>query len=158
MAPRQSSGVVLIHPDMMIRAFVFDIYNTALEVGPAPPDSEARWLRLWQDPGRFPAGREMPNAGEASAPLSLAEFDAKCEEAIGLARANAQARGIQFPESFWPDITRAVLPGLGLLSQDLLDDFLYEHAQLQPTLICTQPWKGRSRCAGSSPLKPSNSK
>jgi len=34
----------------------------------------------------------------------------------------------------------------------------YEHAQLQPTLICSQPWWGRARRAGSSPVKPSNSK
>jgi FMN phosphatase YigB (HAD superfamily) len=107
---------------MMIRAFVFDIYNTLLEVGPAPPDSEARWLRLWQNPG-----------GENAA-LSLAEFDARCQEVIGLTRAIAKSRGIRFPEVFWPDITRAVLPALGSLSEGLLDDFLYEHAQLERTV------------------------
>jgi len=106
----------------MIRAFVFDIYNTLLEVGPAPLDSEARWLRLCQGPG-----------GESPV-LSLAEFDAKCREAIGSARAIAKGRGIQFPEVSWPDITRAVFPALGLLSPDLLDDFLYEHAQLERTV------------------------
>ena len=105
----------------MIRAFVFDIYNTLLEVGPTPPDSEARWVRLCEAAlGQDPA-------------LSLAEFDAQCQEAIGSARAIAEARGIRFPETFWPDITRAILPALGLLSQDRLDDFLYEHAQLQRT-------------------------
>jgi hypothetical protein len=34
----------------------------------------------------------------------------------------------------------------------------YEHAQLQPTLICSHPWKGRSRRAGRWPVNPSNSK
>ncbi len=29
---------------------------------------------------------------------------------------------------------------------------------MQPTLICTHPWKGRSRWAGRRPVKPSNSK
>ena len=106
----------------MIRAFVFDIYNTLLEVGPAPPDSEARWLGL--------CGAAL---GQGPA-LSLAEFDARCQEADGAARGIAEDRGIRFPEIFWPDITRAVLPALGLLSQDLLDDFLYEHAQLQRTV------------------------
>jgi hypothetical protein len=34
----------------------------------------------------------------------------------------------------------------------------YEHAQLQPTEICTQAWKSRSRFIGRCPVKPSNSK
>ncbi len=29
---------------------------------------------------------------------------------------------------------------------------------MQPTLICTQPWKSRARLAGRCPVKPSNSK
>jgi FMN phosphatase YigB (HAD superfamily) len=128
---------------MMIRAFVFDIYNTLLEVGPAPPDAEARWLRLCQklrggNPGTQ-AGcprqglRLCQEPGGGAPALSLAEFDGKCREAIGSRRALAQARGIQFPEVFWPDITRAVFPALASLSEDRLDDFLYEHAQLERT-------------------------
>jgi putative hydrolase of the HAD superfamily len=107
---------------MMIRAFVFDIYNTLLEVGPAPPDSEARWLRLCQE------------AGGGTPALSLAEFDARCQEAIGTTRAIARTRGVRFPEVFWPDIARAVLPTLGVLSEGRLDAFLYEHAQLKRTV------------------------
>ena len=34
----------------------------------------------------------------------------------------------------------------------------YEQTQLQPTLICSQPWNVRARLAGRSPVKPSNSK
>ena len=34
----------------------------------------------------------------------------------------------------------------------------YEQTQLQPTEICTQPWKSRSRFIGRWPVKPSNSK
>ena len=34
----------------------------------------------------------------------------------------------------------------------------YEHAQLHPTLICSQPWNGRARRAGRWPVNPSNSK
>ena len=34
----------------------------------------------------------------------------------------------------------------------------YEQTQLQPTLICTQPWNSRARLAGRCPVKPSNSK
>jgi len=106
---------------MRIRASVFDIYNTVLEVGPAPPDAEVRWSRLCR------------GLGEGDAAPSLAEFDARCREAIGSRRAIAQAGGIRFPEVFWPDITRAVFPALAALSEDLLDTFLYEHAQLART-------------------------
>ena len=34
----------------------------------------------------------------------------------------------------------------------------YEQTQLQPTLICSQPWNSRARLAGRSPVNPSNSK
>ena len=34
----------------------------------------------------------------------------------------------------------------------------YEQRQLQPTLICTQPWNSRARLTGRWPVKPSNSK
>ena len=34
----------------------------------------------------------------------------------------------------------------------------YEQTQLQPIETWTQAWKRRSRCIGSSPAKPSNSK
>ena len=34
----------------------------------------------------------------------------------------------------------------------------YAHLQLQPTEICIQPWKSRSRRMGRWPVKPSNSK
>ena len=34
----------------------------------------------------------------------------------------------------------------------------YEQTQLQPTEICTQAWKSRSRFIGRWPEKPSNSK
>ena len=34
----------------------------------------------------------------------------------------------------------------------------YEQAQLQPTLICIQPWNSRVRFIGRWPVKPSNSK
>ena len=34
---------------MNIRAIIFDIYGTLLEVGPPPPDADARWQRLFAD-------------------------------------------------------------------------------------------------------------
>ena len=34
---------------MNIRAVIFDIYGTLLEVGPPPPDADARWQRLCRD-------------------------------------------------------------------------------------------------------------
>ncbi len=104
--------------DAMIRAFVFDIYDTLLEVGPAPPDAQARWLSSCQalEPNR-PA-------------LSLSEFDLKCQDAIALAREAAKAAGTAFPEVYWPDIARAALPSLGLLSEADLDQFLYAHARM----------------------------
>ncbi|HYG34634.1 MAG TPA: HAD family hydrolase, partial [Clostridia bacterium] len=107
---------------MRTRVIIFDIYNTLLQVGAAPPDAEVRWLRLCR------------SLGKETTVLSLAEFDAKCREAIARDHAAAKARGVAFPEVFWPEITCTVLPQLKGLSPDSLDDFLYEHAQLQRTV------------------------
>lgn len=34
---------------MNIRAIIFDLYGTLLEVGPPPPDADARWQSLCRD-------------------------------------------------------------------------------------------------------------
>ncbi|MEW6304107.1 MAG: HAD family hydrolase [Verrucomicrobiota bacterium] len=102
---------------MSIKAVVFDIYKTVLTVGAPPPDAAPRWAQLCS---RLPGG----------APLSLVEFGAACHEHVAREHATAHAAGIAFPEVFWPDITKAVLPALATLTPKALDEFLLQHAQL----------------------------
>ncbi len=103
---------------MKVRAVIFDIYNTLLEVGPAPVDGEDRWEEL---------GRSM---GERE-PMSLQEFDERSREAIAAENNEARGLGVAVPEVYWPDIARGVLPILARRTERELDDFLYKHAQLE---------------------------
>ncbi|MBI2927481.1 MAG: HAD family hydrolase [Verrucomicrobia bacterium] len=106
---------------MIVRAVLCDIYNTLLEVGPPPTDAEARWAQLCA-------------AHRAGPRLSLEEFASASEQLIAREHAVARARGIAFPEIYWPHVAVGVLPELRQLSPAALDDFLFAHAQLQRTL------------------------
>jgi FMN phosphatase YigB (HAD superfamily) len=108
---------------MKIRAVVFDIYKTLVEVGPPPSDAEKRWQEL----------KELSLA--AAAPrIGLEQFASLCEQAIAREHAAARASGVPWPEVFWPDIAREALPELRSLGSGELDEFLYHHAQLQRTI------------------------
>lgn len=103
---------------MKIRAVMFDVYGTLLEVGPPPADADARWELLWEE------------TLKAKARLDLAGFAAACDAVIAREHAAARAAGIPFPEVYWPDIAGKVLPELACLSAAALDDFLFRQAQL----------------------------
>jgi FMN phosphatase YigB (HAD superfamily) len=107
---------------MKIRAVIFDVYHTLLEVGPPPLDAAERWEFLWQDTMADPPR------------LSLEEFAAECGKRIEREHAAACALGIAFPEIHWPTVARDVLPELAHLDDGRCDEFLYRHAQLQRTV------------------------
>ncbi len=107
---------------MSLRAVVFDVYQTLLEVAPAPADAEPRWRRLWS---------LLP--GAASAP-TLQEFAQRCHEVIAAEHVRARAVGVVYPEVFWPAIVAEVVPALSRLGATARDDWLYEQAQLARTI------------------------
>jgi len=107
---------------MKIRAAIFDVYHTLLEVGPPPLDAAERWEFLWQD--------TLADAAR----LSLEEFAAECAKRIEREHATARAVGVAFPEIHWPSVAREVLPELAHLDAGHCDEFLYRHAQLQRTV------------------------
>lgn len=107
---------------MKLRAIIFDIYKTLLDVGPPPSDAAERWETLWT---KTFVGTKR---------LSLEKFDAECKQVIAREHAAARATGIAYPEIYWPNVTKAVLPEMAKLSERAGDDFLYAHAQLQRTL------------------------
>ena len=107
---------------MSVRAVVFDVYQTLLELSPAPADTEARWRKLWAT---------LP--GVAAAP-SLEQFARRCQEVIANEHARARAAGIVFPEVFWPDIVAEVAPALARLDGAGRDIWLYEQVQLTRTV------------------------
>lgn len=104
---------------MKIRAVIFDIYKTLLEIGPPPPDSEARWKELCR------------GALGAKPRLDLKEFAAACEAVIASEHAAARKTGIEYPEVFWPAAVCEALPELARLKPKQLSLFLIAHAGLQ---------------------------
>lgn len=107
---------------MKIRAILFDIYSTLLEVGPPPPDAPARWDLIWED--RL---KTEPR-------LSLEQFSAECERIIAGEHAAARTRGIAYPEVYWPDVVSAVLPEFAHLPEGERSDFRFYHAQMAHTV------------------------
>ncbi len=102
---------------MNIRAVLFDIYGTLLEVGPAPADADERWQRLF----RGQLGIEPP--------LDRLEFSIACNQVIARHHAAARARGIAWPEVHWPSVVAEVVPQLAQLPGPAKDDFLFQQMQ-----------------------------
>jgi FMN phosphatase YigB (HAD superfamily) len=107
---------------MSVRAVIFDIYGTLLEVGPPPADAPGSWERLWRD------------SFNTAPPLTLADFSATCDEIIARDHDAARARGIAHPEVFWADIACEALPVLRGLAPDARNDFLFQQSQLWHTV------------------------
>ncbi|MBE7503704.1 MAG: HAD family hydrolase [Verrucomicrobiales bacterium] len=107
---------------MSVRAVIFDVYQTLLEVGPPPLDADARWRALW---ARLP---------ENTPPPTLAAFAAACEAVIRHEHALAREQGVACPEVYWPAVTAAAAPALRALDPSALDDWLFAHAQLVRTV------------------------
>src|SRR5262245_2100215 len=93
---RVSLSTTMDEGSLTIRVVLCDIYNTLLEVGPAPADE--RWEKL--------CCSCMP---AANAP-ALDEFAAAAECLIARAHAAARAIGVRYPEIFWPAIAGEAWP------------------------------------------------
>lgn len=107
---------------MKIRAVIFDVYATLLEVGAPSADAGTRWQNLFV---------EMLGAPP---PLSRMEFSARISHVIARRHAEARARGIPWPEIAWPSVVLEVLPALARLSAPKLEDFLFHQMQIGRTL------------------------
>lgn len=107
------------HP---VRAVVFDVYGTLLEIGPAPADALSRWHACWR------------NAfGDLPVP-DLDEISARCRELVKQSHAASACQGIEFPEVDWPAILSGAIPELNRLSADARDEWVFVHQQCQRSL------------------------
>lgn len=107
---------------MKIRAAIFDIYTTILEVGPPPSNAAALWSRLFEEMLGTPP------------PVTRTEFAVRTAQVIARHHVAAKARGIQWPEILWPSIVLEVIPGLARLTAAKLEDFLFRQMQIGRTL------------------------
>ncbi len=100
-----------------IRAAIFDVYGTLLQVGPPPADAEPRWHDLWRATFHTP-----PRLGRL-------EFSVACNQAILRQHAQAQSQGILHPEVQWPMIVAEILPEFARLNPSAQGDFLFRQIQ-----------------------------
>lgn len=105
-----------------LRAVIFDIYTTILEVGPPPARADARWEQLFSHTLGGPP------------PFTRTEFAVRTSRVVARQHAAARGRGIPYPEILWPSVVLEVIPGLTRLSAPQQDAFVYEQMQLGRTL------------------------
>lgn len=102
---------------MTIRAVIWDVYSTLLEVGPPPSDAEAQWRRLFEKTfGATPTATRL-------------EFFAACSQVIAKRHDWAKSRGIAKPEIQWPSVVIELLPELSRCSAPVREEFIYQHIQ-----------------------------
>lgn len=112
---------------MNCRAVIFDVYKTLLDVGPPPADAAARWGALW---------RELL---EREPRLDLAGFAGGCHEAVARDHAATKAAGVPFPEVYWPEVVREVVPEVAALDAAGQAEFAYRQTGLWHTVRLCPP-------------------
>ena len=96
---------------MKVRAAIFDVYSTLLEVGPPPANADDLWQRLFH---------EMLGVAP---PLARTRFSLATAQVIARRHADARARGIPWPEIQWPAVVQEVTPALARLTPAKRDEF-----------------------------------
>ena len=107
---------------MNIRAVVFDVYGTLLEVGFPPSDGDAGYQRLFEETLGTPP------------PVDRTEFSARTSQIVARLHAEARAHGIRWPEILWPAVVLEAVPSLARMSAIQFDEFLFRQMQTGRTL------------------------
>jgi putative hydrolase of the HAD superfamily len=105
-----------------VRAIIFDVYKTILDVGEAPLDAEKRWHNL------------LAQTFGSTPDVGLEELADRCAGIIREDHSEARTRGIDHPEVNWPTVMKRALPRLNSLPDAKLANFIFQHAQLSRTL------------------------
>lgn len=107
---------------MKIRAAIFDIYGTLLEVGPPPGDAEEQWLKLWLE------------LLKAEPRMTRLEFSVACSRVISRQHAASKARGILKPEVTWPDVVAEAVPEFRVMPPADQEAFLWRQIRTGHTI------------------------
>jgi FMN phosphatase YigB (HAD superfamily) len=100
-----------------IRAAIFDVYGTLLQVEPVPADADAKWHKLWK--------QMLQTAPEPS----RVEFSSACSRVIARHHERARARGIAVPEVNWPAVVAEVVPQFSQLPPEARDEFIWRQME-----------------------------
>jgi len=104
-----------------IKAVIFDVYGTLLEVGPPVPDADAWWSRIFREI----LGIEPP--------IDRHEFFAACKRITEEMEQAVRRKGILHPEVNWPVVVQKAIPRLAMFQPDVLKHFATELIRLQHT-------------------------
>lgn len=107
---------------MSIRAIIFDIYGTILEVGIPPHDAEMRWQCLC---------REILHI---EPPISYRNFSIESNKEISRLHVIANAKGILWPEVQWPSVVVEIIPAVAQLSNEQQKEFFFRQIQILHTI------------------------
>jgi FMN phosphatase YigB (HAD superfamily) len=107
---------------MKIRAIIFDVYSTILEVGPPPTDADALWQELFEEMLGTPP------------PFNRTEFAMRTSRMIARRHQEARALGIRWPEVIWPAVVQEAIPDLARLEAEERDEFILRQMQIGRTL------------------------
>jgi FMN phosphatase YigB (HAD superfamily) len=124
---------------MKIRAVIFDVYGTLLEVGPAKADADMRWQRLCRDMIHL-----EPR-------LSRLDFSEATGKVINRDHEAARARGTRWPEVHWPSVVAEVLPELAQLPRHEQEEFVYQQIQTGHTTRMRSETAAILRCLKGRP-------
>lgn len=113
-------------PHLNIHAVIFDVYGTLLEVGPPPPDAEVRWEDLFRE------------VFETEPSMNRLGFSVAAARVVARHHAAAHARGIAWPEVYWPAVVAEVLPEVVRLPPATRDEFLLRHIRTGHTTRMTE--------------------
>jgi FMN phosphatase YigB (HAD superfamily) len=105
-----------------LKAVIFDVYETLLNVSHPEEDTEVSWEKL--------------HAQFFGAPpqVTLDHLAERCRHLVSEDHAHAHEFGIWHPEVVWSDIMRQALPAFATLTVRQGEDFLYRHIQLLRSL------------------------
>ncbi|NLH72454.1 MAG: HAD family hydrolase [Verrucomicrobia bacterium] len=98
---------------MRIRAAIIDIYGTLLDSDSTISQNAAHWAEFWKD------------HLHATPRITPEQFSTECDRVIAKMHALAQARGIKYPEVYWPHVVAEVLPEFSSLGEPQLSELRY---------------------------------
>jgi len=90
-----------------VRAVIFDVYGTLLQMQPPAGDVEGAWQELFLE------------SYQEKSPLDLEALALRCTEIVAEDHAAARKLGIRYPEVCWPSVMARAL-GVGEVSEDLI--------------------------------------